>query len=172
VERNSGLNVQGSILDFSIQWDSIGLTVIQTLVVYWFVLVGLKLVGRRVFGVLGPQEIVVIVLIAESQSSALNLQNGGFWDSIAAVERIPILNHWVEGPPKKLYTDSHGTNQTVMSRYSVSEEDLNKVVREYGVPDLQAFECLTLESDGTITGILKPEFTRTRSVGDPTDHIG
>lgn len=43
----------------------------QTFVLFWFVLLGLKAIGRRAFGELGPQDLILIVVVAEAMDSGL-----------------------------------------------------------------------------------------------------
>lgn len=54
------------------------LSIVQTFTLFVAVLLGLKVVGRRVFGEKGPQDLVILVLIAEAASSGLNHQGAGY----------------------------------------------------------------------------------------------
>jgi uncharacterized membrane protein YcaP (DUF421 family) len=47
------------------------LSIFQTVTLFVLVLLELKLVGRRVFGEQGPQDLVILIFIAEVSSSLL-----------------------------------------------------------------------------------------------------
>ena len=61
------------------------LSVAQTATVYCFILIGLKIVGRRVFAQRGPQDLVIIVLVAEASDLGLTPDEAGYWGSICSV---------------------------------------------------------------------------------------
>ena len=69
----------------AVPWEPVGVSVVQTVVIYWLVLLGVKLVGRRVFGEMGPQDMVILFLIAESCDLGLTNEEAGFWGSVASV---------------------------------------------------------------------------------------
>lgn len=153
-----------SIFD-PVPWDAVGHTVIQTLSIYWLVLLGLKLTGRRVFGEMGPQDLIILLLISESCDLGLANEKAGYWGTVASVltilfmgsaaERIPFLRKFFEDRPITLF--ENGTiNHVQMRKNMVEEGDLEKVAREYGQSSYQAFSRVILEGDGKLTGILKP----------------
>ncbi|MEO8047094.1 MAG: hypothetical protein ABI684_07395 [Nitrospirota bacterium] len=89
------------------------LSIVQTFTLFVAVLLGLKVVGRRVFGEKGPQDLVILVLIAEAASSGLNHQGAGYWGSAASVmtilllgwlsEKTKVIRQFIEGRPVFLY---------------------------------------------------------------------
>src|SRR5688500_1821390 len=91
------------------------LSILQTFTLFVFVLLGLKLVGRRVFGEQGPQDLVILVLIAEACDAGLNHQGAGYWGSILSVgtilllgficEKVKIIRQFIGGDPVVLYKD-------------------------------------------------------------------
>jgi uncharacterized membrane protein YcaP (DUF421 family) len=150
-----------------IPWKTMGTTALQTAIIYSVIIVGLKLVGRRVFAELGPQDLVVLLLVAEATDIGLTPTEGGFWASIASVgtilavggliERIPPLKKWVEDSAVVLL-DRGKILRERLRRNLVNEDDLQATARKYGLPNTDAFETMTLESDGSISGVLKPEY--------------
>lgn len=150
-----------------IPWEAIWATALQTFVAYWFVILGLKLVGRRIFGELGPEELLLIVLVAESMSVSLVHEDAGFlgslvsaavlFISVATVERLRGLRKRLEGDPiillKNGIADTHTMRQNLIDR-----QDLEQAARRYGVASPEAFQLMVLESDGQISGVLKPEY--------------
>lgn len=49
-----------------IPWKLVGISAVQSFIVYWVVLLGLRLAGRRVFGELGPHDLILLLLISEA----------------------------------------------------------------------------------------------------------
>lgn len=142
----------------------LGKVALQTAVALWFILIGLKLVGRRVFGELAPQDLLLIVLVAEAVSTGLVPQEAGFTGSMVSVtvlmlnvwlmESIPQLRSWLESDAVVLY-ERRKLNREAMARYHISEGDLEKVARDYGHSRIDDFSKLVLEGDGSITGVLR-----------------
>lgn len=150
----------------AVPWRAVGVSVVQTALLYWLVLLGLHVVGRRVFGEKGPQDLMILLLIGQATNLGLAPQRAGFWGTVASVltilligaviERIPRLRDWLEGTPTVLVRAGRVDREAVR-RNLVSEDDLTKTARQYGFPDVSAFECMVLEGDGSITAVLLPE---------------
>lgn len=139
------------------------LSILQTTTLFVLVLLGLKLVGRRVFGEQGPQDLVILILIAEGSSSGLNHQQAGYWGSAASVitilllgwmcERTKCVRQLLEGRPVYIY--EHGVlDRTMMEKHMVDESDLDLAAREYGLPSYHDFSAIVLEGDGAVTGVV------------------
>lgn len=151
-----------SILD-SVPWGDVGLAALQTFTIYWILLLGLRLVGRRVFAELGPQDLILLLLVAEACDIGLTPEDSGYWGTlgsvatllvtVAVVERIPALRKLTENKPVLLY--KNGRMQTDLKSYLLEEEDLNRMARLYGLASYEQFETLILEDDGSITGIVR-----------------
>ncbi len=163
----------GTLFD-PIPWHAVGVSALQTFLIYWFAILGLRLVGRRAFGELGPQDIVLLLLLSEGLNSALVPQGAGFWGGVAsaltllvsvgAVERIRPLREALDGTAVDIVIDGQMLRDA-MRRYQVDESDVMKAAREYGVAGPEAFERAVLEGDGSITAVLKTEYTRQHRVG-------
>ena len=60
-------------------------TVIRVIVIYLFLMIGLRVLGKREFGQLSPLELVSLLLIPELVSSALQSEDFSVVDAIVAV---------------------------------------------------------------------------------------
>ena len=156
-----------SIFDLrSIPWGAVGVSALQTFVVYWFAMAGLRLVGRRSIGELGPQDVVLLLLLSEALNAALVVPSAGFWGGLASAavllvnlgitERIRPVRRALDGEAVVVLRGGIPL-RTVMERYQVDDGDLAKLAREYGVARPEEFEVVVLEGDGSLTGVLKPE---------------
>jgi len=141
------------------------LSIVQTFTLFVAVLLGLKVVGRRVFGEKGPQDLVILVLIAEAASSGLNHQGAGYWGSAASVisilllgwlsEKTKVIRQFIEGRPVFLY-ERGALDRTLMEKHMVDETDLDSAAREYGLASYHDFTTIVLEGDGAVTGVAGP----------------
>jgi len=147
-----------------IPWAQVGITFIQAFVLFWLLLGGLRLVGRRTFSEMGPQELILLLLISEATDLGITHGNAGFWGSVASiiallltvygVNRIPVLQNKLECKAIVI-KQGHQYHEAMLKAHQIQDEDLQRAARQYGVP-LEAFESLTLEGDGRITGIINP----------------
>lgn len=148
-----------------IPWPEVGISFIQSIVLYWLVMLGLKVIGRRTFSGLGTQEMILLLLLSESTDLGITHTESGFWGSVSSIvallltvyiiDRITVLREHLEGEPISLMKNGQ-LNEVMMQKHRIDKADLDHAARKYGVP-LHAFEHLILEGDGNITGILKPK---------------
>jgi uncharacterized membrane protein YcaP (DUF421 family) len=147
-----------------IPWPAVGQTVIQSITVYWLILLGLKLTGRRVFGEMGPQDLIILLLISESCDLGLANQEAGYCGTIASVFSILLMGNLVERTTflRQFFEDKavilyeNGTiHEDLMRKHMVEHSDLEKTAREYGREHYRAFRKIVLEGDGKLTAVLQ-----------------
>jgi uncharacterized membrane protein YcaP (DUF421 family) len=153
-----------SIFD-EIPWAVVGLTAIQTFSIYVFVLCGLKLVGRRVFAEMGPQDLILLLLVAEACDIGLMPEDAGYWGTIASVltllvivgitERTRFLRKITENKPVVLF--HQGRLLVNLDKYLINENELDRAVRKYGISSYRDVDMLVLEDDGNISAVLTPQ---------------
>ena len=141
------------------------LSILQTVTLFAIILLGLKIVGRRVFGENGPQDLVILVLIGEASNLGLSHQEAGYWGSVASVmcilllgflcEKVKFIRRFLEGRPIYLY-ERGALNKTLMEQHMVDEADLDLAAREYGLASYHDFSTMVLEGDGAVTGVVQP----------------
>jgi uncharacterized membrane protein YcaP (DUF421 family) len=158
-----------------IPWLAFGTTMLQAFVVYWFIIVGIKLIGIHVFGQAGPQYLLLLLLIVSGMSNGMIHQQAGFWGSIAAglsllitvalVQKISPLKAWIHEKPIQLLDQNGHIDKHALKRTLVQSEDLDKMAHAYGYPSYSVFKQIQLENDGRITGVLKPEHQKTIKKG-------
>ena len=139
------------------------LSIFQTITLFVLVLLGLKLVGRRVFGEQGAQDLVILILIAEASSNGLNHQQAGYWGSAASVitilllgwmcERTKFVRQFLEGRPLFIY-ERGALDRTLMEKHMVDESDLESAAREYGLASYHDFSTIVIEGNGAVTGVV------------------
>lgn len=143
-------------------WEPVAFSVLQTAVIFCVIIAGLKIVGRRVFVQKGPQDLVIIVLVAEACDLGLTHEDAGFWGSIASVatllslgyltEKLSFIRHLLNAPPLALYENDR-LRKDIMQQNMVDEGDLDEAARQQGASSYKQFSAMMLEGDGRITAI-------------------
>jgi uncharacterized membrane protein YcaP (DUF421 family) len=150
-------------------------TAIQTFIIYWFVILGLKLVGRRALGELGPEDLLLIVLVAESLTHSLAIEEAGFFGGLVSVSVlfviVGIVERWkplrkrLEGEPAIVLKDGKPVEKT-MKRFLIDRLDLEQTARRYGYGTIETFHLMIMEPDGRISGVLKPQYQSVHDIAE------
>jgi uncharacterized membrane protein YcaP (DUF421 family) len=150
-----------AIFDFP-GWEPILLSVFQTATIYCLIIIGLEIVGRRVFAQRGPQDLIIIVLVAEACDIGLVHEDAGYWGAVASVltlfilgylsERIVFVRRLLDEDPVILYRDGE-LQQGAMKKHMIDVSDLEETARQKGAKSYKEFEFMMLEGDGKISAI-------------------
>jgi len=142
---------------------ALGIT-IRTIAVYFVVLIGLRLSGKREIGQMTVFDLVVLLLIANAVQNAMVGPDtsliGGMLAAVvlllinAAVAslrlRWPRLRRLVEGTPTLLVL--HGeVIPAHLRREGIDDESLSAALREHGIAKISDVEMAVLEIDGSIS---------------------
>lgn len=142
--------------------------VIRTVVVYLFLLVGLRLAGKRELGQLNPFDLVVLLVLSNTVQNAIigndNSLVGGLFGAVVllvlnyAVVRFlflhPRLDRLAEGREVMLIKDGKLLERR-LRRELITRSELASAARKQGIDDLSTIECARLEVGGTLTFVLK-----------------
>lgn len=153
--------------------------VIRVLVVYVFVLFGLRMLGKRELSQLSAIELVTLMLVPEIVSQAIagesSMTNAliGVSTLFTLVFLTSLLSYLsksasniIEGKPLVL-KDRHGLQVEVMDRERITIDEIYAELRKKGHLDLSNIEMLVLEADGKISMIEKqPENKQQDDDGD------
>lgn len=138
-------------------------TVLRVTVIYLFVLVGLRVLGKREFGQLSPLELVSLLMIPEIVSQALigsdySLTTGltglctllvlVFLTSLL-VQRFERVGRLVSGEPTLLVHDGRFLVDA-MNRMRVTPEEVFTEMHKTGQESLSEVKWAILEPDGSI----------------------
>lgn len=145
-------------------------TVLRVAIIYLFVLVGLRILGKREFGQLSPLELVSLLMIPEIVSQSLigsdfSLTTGltgvatllvlVFFTSLL-VQRFERVEHLVAGQPTLLVHE--GTFLAhAMNRMRVTPHEVYTELRKAGLSELSQVKWAILEPDGSIALVPTPE---------------
>src|SRR6266481_5809994 len=142
--------------------------ILRGLIVYVFLLVILRVTGKRQTGQLAPFDLVLLLVLSNAVQNAMNGGDnsvlGGLisatvlvalnWLVGLAAYRSKRLEKLIEGRPEvlihngKLFTD-------VMKRQMLTHHELNAALRAAGCLCVEEVHCAILENNGCISVIAK-----------------
>ena len=141
---------------------------VRTIIVFVCIYGAMRLMGKRQLGQLEPSELVVAVLITDMaahplQDLGIPLLNGLL--PIAILLCCELLISWLGlkssrfrafcfGKPSLLMRDGQILEQA-LKRNRFSLDELCEELRGKGVTDLSSVRCAVLETDGTLSVLLK-----------------
>jgi uncharacterized membrane protein YcaP (DUF421 family) len=152
--------------------------VIRVAVIYFLIMVGLRVLGKREFGQLTPFELVTLLLIPEMVSKALTGEDYSMTAAMIGVAtlltlvlvtsilafRYPAAGRAMEGSPALLAR--HGAFlPDAMNRERVAPEEVGIELHKYGLEELSQVKWALLEVDGSIT-LVPVETARARREKD------
>lgn len=138
--------------------------IIRTLLVYAFLVVGLRLAGKRELAQLNPFDLVVLLTLSNTLQNAIigddNSVTGGFLGAavllavnyllVRFIYRHQRVDRLLEGQ-SLLLIDQGRVVAKNLKRELITEEELRSVCRRQGVEDIEQVEKAILETSGTIS---------------------
>ncbi len=159
----------------------------RTIILYFLIMLGLRLMGKRQIGELEPSELVLALLISDlaavpMQDFGIPLLNGvvPILTLLSVSMIISVLNlksirfrTLVCGAPTIIIREGH-VLQSEMRRTRFTVDELIEDLRQQGVVDLSTVEYAILETNGQLSVLLYPEHqpltpktAQNRKCGDP-----
>lgn len=133
----------------------------------------LRLVLRREVGTVSTLDVLVIVIVAESSSNALQGQYHTIPDGLLLATtvilwdyflnwlgyHVPALQSLLHPPPLELIRDGK-MQRRVMRKEYITEDELRSMVREQGIDDFSKVKRAFMEGDGMISVIAYDDHDR------------
>jgi uncharacterized membrane protein YcaP (DUF421 family) len=141
-----------------------GEKVLRAVLVYAFLVLALRLVGKRELGQFNTLDLVVLLLVANAvQNGIIGAENSVTGAFIGAatlfvvnegVNRLtyisPRVSQLLEGEPSVLIEDGKPVRRTLV-RSGISLSELRAIARRQGFADLGRVETAVLETNGIVT---------------------
>lgn len=154
----------GGVID--LDPGSLAQVIVRTLVVYFALLAGLRLAGKRELGQMTTFDLVVVLIIANAVQNAMVGENTSLTAGLVAagtlllvnnaISRLELRSRWLSeglrGEPTLLVHDGALIREH-LRREAVDEAEVMQALREHGVDDLRSVKTAVLEVDGTISVI-------------------
>jgi uncharacterized membrane protein YcaP (DUF421 family) len=138
--------------------------------IYFAILVIFRVIPRRQTGAIGLPDIMLVVLVADCVSNALNMQAKSILNALVAVftlvfwafliDRVeyhwPPLRRWLEPEPLELVRDGKKVEENLRQE-QLTDEELAEQLRLNGVEDVSRVKLAVMESSGNVSVIPKEE---------------
>ena len=146
----------------------LGEKLFRTLCVYLFLLIGLRLAGKRELGQLNPFDLVVLLLLSNTLQNAIigedNSLLGGIvgatallalnWVIVRYLYTHPRIARWVEGDADVLIKSGEIQHHR-LKRELITPEELEAAARRQGIEGLERVDCCRLEIGGALTFVAR-----------------
>jgi uncharacterized membrane protein YcaP (DUF421 family) len=138
--------------------------VVRTLVVYAFLVVVLRVAGKREVGQLSILELIVLLVVSDAVQNSMVGDNTSLWGGIVAVstllvadwtlrlitDRSKSVKRLVEGEPRLLIREGR-LFERAMAEEGIDMDELRTALREHGIRRPSEVQLAVLETDGTIS---------------------
>ena len=149
-------------------------SVLRAAAVYAFLLVIIRVSGRRTLASMTPFDFILVLIISEATQNAMLGDDPSMTNGFLVIgtlialdiglslwkQRSPWLEKWVEGVPTVLVEDGRPLKDR-MDKARVDLSDIMQAARELqGLERMDQIKFAVLERSGAITIIPKPEIAR------------
>jgi uncharacterized membrane protein YcaP (DUF421 family) len=156
-------------------------TVIRVVIIYIFIVIGLRVVGKREFGQLSPLELVTLLIIPELVSQALTHEDYSLTNAIVGTTTLIVLVYLssvlqfrvkpferaINGTPTVLVR--HGTYiARHMNEERIAPEEIFNAMHESGLERLEQVRWAILETDGKISIVSEEQTASSGNQGKQT----
>jgi uncharacterized membrane protein YcaP (DUF421 family) len=138
--------------------------IVRSLVVYAFLLVALRISGRRELGQMTSFDLVLLLVISNAVQNAINAGDNSLVGGIVSAVTLLLLNwamgwasyrwHWAEriiqGRPMSIVSDGK-VHLGAMRRELITLSELRSALRKQGVARITDCDAVILEPDGTLS---------------------
>lgn len=142
--------------------------VLRGVVVYVFLLIFLRLTGKRQTGQFAPFDLVLLLILSNAVQNSMNAGDnslvGGLISAITLILCHVLLaqltfhfrrvERLIDGTPQVLVRDGQ-VNSALMRKELLSTDDLEAALRAGGCLHLHEVERATIETNGQITVVLR-----------------
>jgi uncharacterized membrane protein YcaP (DUF421 family) len=139
-------------------------TVIRVFVIYIFILIGLRILGKREFGQLSPLELVSLLMIPEIVTTALTREDHSLTNALIGVSTLfslvfltSVIMQWsrkaeqlIAGKPAVLVYDGQYIAEN-MNRERITPDEIFTEMHKSGLETLEQVKWAVLEPDGKIS---------------------
>ena len=152
--------------------------VVRTSVVYVFLVVFLRVSGKREVGQLSILELIVILVISDAVQNSMVGENTSLWGGLVAVltlvavdqtlnqlsRRSRRVRRALEGEPRLLIRDGRLLNRAIREE-QIDVDDVRTAIRAHGLARVEDVRMAVLETDGSISVIPRDDKGRDLSSG-------
>lgn len=155
----------------NITGESMFITIVRTAILYFFVILGLRIMGKRQVGDMQPGELVITILISEIAAIPIDDINKPVISGILAIFTLVVIEiiisfftmkfikfrRLVNGNSAVIIKDGV-IDQWLLKRLRITVPDIMEVLRGQNVFDLSRVSYAILETNGSLSVLLKSPY--------------
>jgi uncharacterized membrane protein YcaP (DUF421 family) len=144
--------------------------IIRGAIVYGFLLVSLRLSGKRQISQLAPFDFVLLLVLSNAVQNSMNGGDNSLIGGLISAATLMTLNFiislisyrsrrlakLIEGSPSIIIHNGR-LRESVLARERLSKHDLDSALRAAGCPNLKDVHYAILETSGSVTVIKKSD---------------
>jgi len=144
--------------------------IVRCVIVYVFLLVLLRLTGKRQVGQLAPFDLVLLLVLSNAVQNSMNGGDNSVLGGLIAASTLVALNYgigfmtfrskklegMVEGRPEVLIHNGK-LFEKVMKRAKMTHHELDAALRQAGCADIGEVHMAILENNGSISVVPRQE---------------
>jgi uncharacterized membrane protein YcaP (DUF421 family) len=153
---------------------ALAVVALRTAIIYFVVLLGVRLSGKREVGQMTPFDLTLLLLISNAVQNAMTGADTSLTGGVVAACTLLVLNYaiaelsggnrrfrrFIEGQPSLLIHNGEVISSH-MAREHVSLDELHRAIREHGIGDFKDVALAVLEVDGSISCLKYDDLTPT-----------
>lgn len=162
------------MLNLTVPWWEL---VVRGVVVYVFLLVLLRMTGKRQVGQLSPFDLVLLLVLSNAVQNSMNAGDNSLVGGLILAATLIFLNYLmgyvtyrsrrleelIEGRPEVLIHNGK-LYEKVMARARLTHHELQMALRQAGVEEVKDVRSAILENNGSVSVIAKtPDQTPVKS---------
>ena len=155
------------MINMSLPWWEF---VVRAFIVFLFLLIALRLSGKRQIGQLAPFDLVLLLVLSNAVQNSMNGGDNSLIGGLISAVTLIFLNHslgyvatrnkraerFIEGQPLILIHNGKCFDKLIMQE-NISRKDLERAVRQAGISHFSDVKLAILETNGLISVIAKTD---------------
>ena len=145
----------------SVSWWEL---VVRGLVVYFFLILLLRLTGKRQIGQLSPFDLVLLLILSDAVQNSMNAGDDSLIGGLISATTLIVINYLVglatfkskkleaiiEGRPQVIIHEGK-LFEDVMNDAKLTRQELDSTLRQAGYFDIKEVKLAILENNGSLT---------------------
>ena len=138
--------------------------VIRSVAVYLFMVIALRVFGKKELSQLNTADVILILLISNSVQNAMVGNNTSLWGGLAAALVLFLINYllkrlmyrfkklsdFVQNKPEILIHNGK-TEYKTLAKLGITSDEMEEAMREHGVEHYKDVKLAMMEVDGNIS---------------------
>lgn len=157
------------MLDLAVPWWEL---VLRSAVVFFALLLLLRITGKRQVGQLAPNDLVLLLILSNAVQNSMNAGDNSLVGGLVSAVTLVALNYvvsvltvksrkverFVDGSPRILVRDGKVFEQ-VLRDTNITHDELDGALRQNGCSDAREVHLAILETNGSISVLQRKEGT-------------